>query len=425
MKLKKYLLGDELDFQRKIFFWNMMGSGVNALATLVLQVVVTRLFGEVRAGIFLFAYPLAQQLLTLGGYEMRPYQATDVKNTFSFGTYLTSRFLTGAAMMAGAVLFLLLGDYTAEDACLIFLLCTYKLFDALEDVFHGMFQQRGRLDIAGRALTLRVTLSTAVFVITLLINRNMLFSTVLAICAAAVGLVLFNIPEAREFVKLRPSFSWQPLKRLLMVCFPLCAGTFMLQYISTAPRLAIRDTLSDEMITYFGILFMPNFVINLFTGFAFKPLLTTMASSWVIGNRGKFRQIVFRGMLFVLGFTVLALAGAAWLGIPVLSRLYHVHLDGYLPELLVLLLGGGFNAASVILYYAITVMRRQKSLVYVYAFAFLIALFGARPVVMRCGLMGACVLYTVLMAVIALLFWGLLLIFSYRDKNKPGKEACP
>lgn len=420
MKLKRYLLGEELDFQRKIFFWNMLGSGVNALATLVLQVVVTRLFGEVRAGIFLFAYPLAQQLLTLGGYEMRPYQATDVKETFPFGTYLASRFVTGAAMMLGAALFILLGGYTEQDACLIFLLCTYKLFDALEDVFHGMFQQRGRLDIAGRALTLRVVLSTSVFVITLLINRNMLFSTLLAICAAAVGLVLFNIPEAREFVKLRPSFSRPPLKKLLTVCFPLCAGTFMLQYISTAPRLAIRSLLPEEMITYFGILFMPNFVINLFTGFAFKPLLTTMASSWVIGNRKKFRLIVFRGMLFVLGFTILTILVGTWLGLPVLSMLYHVKLDGYLPELLMLLLGGGFNAASVILYYAITVMRRQKSLVYIYAAAFLIALLGARPVVGHCGLMGACVLYTALMAFITLLFWGALLLFSYR--NKYGKE---
>ncbi len=46
----------------------------------------------------------------------------------------------------------------------------------------------------------------------------------------------------------------------------------------------------------------------------------------------------------MIGLTLFVLAGGFILGIPALSIVYGVDLDGYKAELMVLLLGGGFLA---------------------------------------------------------------------------------
>ena len=71
---------------------------------------------------------------------------------------------------------------------------------------------------------------------------------------------------------------------------------------------------------------------------------------------------------------------------------------------MVVLVGGGFNALCVLLYYMITVMRRQKYVLIGYTVAALTAWFSGDRLVRAFGLMGASYTYLLSVAVLCILF---------------------
>lgn len=81
------------------YLWNTLGSVMNAAASVVLLLVTTRVLGSYWGGVFSIAYAVGQQFQTLGAFEMRPMQSTDVEKEHTFSTYLASRILTTLCMV--------------------------------------------------------------------------------------------------------------------------------------------------------------------------------------------------------------------------------------------------------------------------------------------------------------------------------------
>lgn len=419
--MNRLLLGNTDNLERKIYLWNIIGSMANALASVILLFVVTRVLGANDAGIFTLANSTALMMLTIGFYEMRAFQATDVKGVYSFSDYLMSRFVTVAAMVAASFFFVFAGGYTYEKAAVMLLLCIYKVFDALEDVFHGLYQQQGRLDVAGRSLSLRVLLSTAAFVIVLLATRSLIGSCVAAIIAAAAGFMLFNLTIFRHFYG--GAFHWnkKAVFTLLWVCLPMFLGSFMLVYINNAPKYAIDTYLSfenNDYQAYFGYLFMPSFVINLFSTFIFRPMVTPMAQAWADHDRSRLTRIIGKLLAAIVFLTIAGVAVGYFFGVPILSWFYGIDLSSYRAELLILVLGGGCNAVVTLMFYGITVLRKQKLLVVGYGATLVLALVISNILVSSYGLMGASVAFFVSMAVLALLFFIIFIVCYKKESRK-------
>ena len=148
---------------RKNVTWNMAGSIAYAALSVLLLMVVTRTVGAEQAGVFSIAFTTGQLMLTLGLYNMHPFQATDIRGEYTFQDYFTTRCITCAAMMLFSGVYIALSGYTFEKSLIVFLLCLYKMFDGMSDVFEGQFQQQGKLYIAGKAMAFRSVLSGVVF----------------------------------------------------------------------------------------------------------------------------------------------------------------------------------------------------------------------------------------------------------------------
>ena len=191
---------------------------------------------------------------------------------------------------------------------------------------------------------------------------------------------------------------------IFWACLPLFVGSFLLVYLTNAPRYAIDLYLSREAQAVYAILFMPSLVINLLSGFVFKPLLTEMAVTFTQRNLTRFRSIVGKGIFSVTAAAAVTLIVARLWGVELLGALYGTDLGRYRAELLILLLGGLFNALGIIFYYAIVTMRRQKYIFPVYAAAAAFAYFF-RGIVKSRGMFGAAVLYDASMLIVFLLFF--------------------
>lgn len=166
---------------------------------------------------------------------------------------------------------------------------------------------------------------------------------------------------------------------------------------------------------------MPAFVINLFSLFVFRPLLTTLAINWNERKFKGFRSIVGKCVLWVLILTAGAVAGAYLLGIWFLNLFSGLHLDAYRMDLVLIMVGGGMNALIMLFYNVLAVMRRQYLVMGGYTVGFLCSLVISPVLVKRLEIRGAAAAYVIPMAVIVLVFWGITL-FTYEKEKRVVSE---
>lgn len=425
MKIKKLILGEEKDLQKKNFIWNMLGSTIYAFASVILLAAATRVLGADKAGIFSIAFTTGQLMLTIGYYEMRPYQVTDVNNKFCFRDYQAVRIITSTVMIICSLIyvFLLMDKFTWEKAIVVIFICLYKMMDGLADVYEGCFQREGRLDIAGKSLSIRTILASITFIITIVISKDLIITSAMTFVASVIGFIICNVNIISAFDKFKITFDLKKIKAILIECFPFFIGSFMSMYIFSAVRYAIDSNMKESFQTYFSIIFMPTSTISLFTGFILKPLLTTLATSWKERQMNQFKAIIVKILLYIVGFTLITIVGAYIMGIPVLSWLYKVDLSPYKFELLLLLVGGGISAASTTFYYCLTVMRKTRSIFYGYVLTFISAFLFSNYFVKMWGITGAAVLHCILMLMMSSSFAILTYINfkKYKELKKPTK----
>lgn len=396
------------DIERSSYIWNMSGSMLLAFQSVIMLMIITRTLGLEAAGIYTIAYANANLFLTIGKYGMRNFQVSDIKGRYSFGDYFASRCITTIAMLLISVFYIMIiaqsYGYSKEKCYVILWMCLFKAVDSLEDVFHALYQKSGRLDVASKILTLRMVITILLFGFNLIVTKNLLKSL---ISSTIVTIILFMVSIFITYDNFKiTNLKWNigTVKNLLLICFPLFAGGFLSFYIGNAPKYAIDMYLSDEVQACYGFIAMPVFVIGLLNGFVFNPILYKISVMWHEQRRKEFIKCILRQCLILAIITVTCMGGGYLLGIPVLSVLYHTDLTGYRIELLILLLGGGFLGLSGLLNTVVTIMRYQRMVIFIYGVVAIVALFLSKPVVFRYQILGASVMYTLLMAILCVLF---------------------
>jgi len=421
MNIKKVIVGNNSKLSQKGAFWNMCASGLNAGMSAVLSMVVIRIMGEGSIShTFATAFSLAQMLLTIGYFDMRAYQVTDLKNPTPFTYYFTSRIITCGAMIAFSILYIFMNDYTAYEAIMIFLMCVFKMLDAFEDVMGGLFQKNGRLDIGGKLQSIRIVLCLVTFTAALFISKDLILTSAITVISGVILVIILNFPIVPLYDKLKVTFHFKILKALFIACMPMFTGSFLMMYISQAPRDAIYNYTGNEFQTAYSVLFLPSSVVNLLSNFVFQPLLLPLADRWEKRDYKTFSKLVRTLLLLLLALTGIAVIGAYLLGIPILSIIYALDLSTYKSALVVLMQGGGIGAAGTLIYYCTTVIRCQKYLLVGHILS-AVAAFILSPIFVRSnGILGASVAYTSAILIRFICFFIIFIICYRSEKRKHG-----
>ncbi len=391
------------------FIWNTIGILCNAGTSFLLLIFVTRICGDFSAGIFALGFANAQLMLSIGRYGMRAYQATDIKDSVTFQTYFLSRIITCILMLIISLAYIISKGYSFTKAAIVFSICAIKMADALEDVFHGLFQQHGRMDLAGKYLTARNLITMLSFIIILAVTKNLLFTCVVTGILSIAACICLNIPTAREMVSIRLKLYKRDLATLFISCFPLFIGSFLALYINNVPKYMIDRYLTEDIQAFFNILFMPAFVINLVSEFIFKPLLTDIAIKWEQNQMKNFVVYIFRLWMGILMITVIVVTAGYLIGNDLLSFIYGVDLTKYRKELIILLLSGGFSACVYLLFHVLTAMRRQRNLLAGYTFTALFITALSPVLVRKYTIFGASVTCFISSIILFLIFSFMLL----------------
>lgn len=407
--LNQLLLGNEKHIGQRNMIWNMVGSGVYSLTSMLIGMAVARILGADSGGIFLFAFTtFGQQMYTVAYFGMRPVHITDVQKEYSFGDYRRFRIMTSSAAMIIGVLYTV---FVAQDflkKAVVMLMVCYKVIDGFADVYESEFQRNGKLYLTGKSNTFRTLLSVLSFLLVLVLTKDLILSSIVAVAAQLLGFHLFNQSVIKELVGIDWSVGKNTGKELYHAGKWLFLSTFLDLYIFAASKFAIDAQMEASASTYFGAVFIPTSIINLAAGFIIRPFLTSMSGYWEIQDDKKFWKSIRTIMYAILGFTAAGLAAAYFFGIPVLSLMYGSvvgsELTPYKWALLINILGGSFYAAANLLYYVLVIMKGRKSIFVIYIIGTIAAAVLSSVFVKAYGINGGAFSYLLLMGFLASMF---------------------
>ncbi|EOS80520.1 hypothetical protein C817_01646 [Dorea sp. 5-2] len=393
--------------QRSIYIWNITGSIANALLSIVALMIVTRFLDDRQADIFSIAWSISLLMATVGTFQIRMYQATDVKGVFCFRQYHLFRIITVCVMMVSSYIYILMRGYTGKKALVVMVICLFRAVDSMADVYEGWFQQKERLDLAGKALTYRIIVAVIGFGIGLALTKDLLFSCLILVASYMICYVFYDLRYYKAVDAFRSNVTegmkgaW--IVKMVMEGFPLFINAFLIASIMNAPKMVLDTVIEQGMLeqgvqTAFNIIFMPASFLNL-AYIVFRPLITKMAVMWNVGEEKEFLKILIKVEIALVGIGIVILAGSALIGIPALSFVYAVELAEYKRELLVVIIGGCIYTFAAVLDNALVVIRMQYVLVLSYVVTYLYIKIAAKVMIGSWGVLGGAISYATAMGV--------------------------
>ena len=276
--------------------------------------------------------------------------------------------------------------------------------DAFEDVYFGEYQKNNRLDIASKMWGTRY-ISTIILMIVLIVVTKNLYLTVVVSTIFTFAVMILFIFLTKEYVSEYERPRVGRVFKQLLVTLPLALGAFLTLYIGWAPRDAIDMILKDETIqAIYNYLSMPVFVVQMMVTFIFNPRIYHISCLWNDRKISDYMKETMKQVAFVVAITLICIAGAAVLGVPVLSMLFNVDLKPYKLDLLIMLVGSGCLGMATLLGNLLTVMRYQNAILVGYVIVSVISFFFMGRAVMLYNVRGAVVFYVVILFLLSLIF---------------------
>lgn len=399
--------------ERKNVAWNMIGSLVYAGSSMILTALVNHLVGTEQGGIFGFAFStFGQQMFLVAYFGMRPLQSTDTSQSYTFLEYRMARLATCLMAVLFGICYIIFhtfspsADYTVQKALVVFLMVVYKVLDGFADVYESEFQRNGRLYLTGQAMAFRTLLSVFCFLGTLAVTKDLLLSCVVAVLSQGAGILLFDKRAAERVPGITftrtPGRQW----KLVQDSFLLFLSVFLDGLIFAMAKYAVDARMTSTDNAVFVAIFMPTSVINLAANFVIRPFLTRMSHQWEEKKFSEFKSGLKKLSGIIALLTVIALAGAWAIGVPVLGAISNVELKPYLPGLLFIVLGGGFFAVMNLFYYVLVIMKKQKRIFFGYVPVSIFSFFFSFWLVGVGGINGGAFSYMMEMLLLMLCFMG-------------------
>lgn len=409
--------------QEKIFFWNVLGSISTAAISVFLLNIVSRLLSDSVSDTFSFAQTIGNQLIVIGLFQVRNYQATDIKEKYSFSAYFGTRIFTCLMMMLGTVIYIFFKGDDSYKSNVIFLLCLYRATDAFSDVYQGLFQQKTRMDIAGKSLFYRNCLVAIVFFLGLVFTKDLLITLSLVCLVSALFIVGYDIRIGRYFEKVRiKGICFSKIYQLILESSPLFINGFLQLHIYSQSRYSIDEMLKlglaqTGMQKDFNILFMPAFVMNLMM-FFLRPMITQMAVYEMRQDMKSLNKLRNKILLILLLFAIIVLTASGFIGLPIISLVFGTDLTQYQVPFMILMLGGVISAYATVFDNILIVLRQQKLLIISYFSAFIVSILTSNYLVRQYHILGASISFLLAMTVWLLLTLGIYVKVGYRKKEK-------
>ena len=315
--------------KKREFIWNTIGSLISSVLNAIILAFCTRLNGIEIAGMFSISYATASILDSIGNFGLRIYQTTDTERKNTFSEYLIARLFAVTLMVMIGIIFVIVTGYTEEKLYICLLLILFRAIENISETYQAEFQLNGRLELGGKTIVYRNIIGLIVFFILDYITKNIILSLIGFLITNIIIFMVYDARIIKNFTKINFKVNKENVIKIIKECIPLAISTLISMYVINAVKYAIDASGDYTMQTYFNILYMPTFVINMLSIFIIKSFLKPFGEYWNEKKYKKFVKIIL-AIVGVLAFaTICAEIGAYIVGIPLLNLLYGVDLGEY------------------------------------------------------------------------------------------------
>ena len=387
------------------FVWNTAGFASWGMVFPLLTIVVTWLAGVERAGMFSFAFVVANLLYIMGNYGVRTYQVSDIDEYHGFSDYQLNRIITCVAMLAVGFMFAKVAGYEGEMFTMSVGLFAYKAVDALGEVYEGRLQQVDKLYLGGISLSVRSVAAFVGFSALLLITGDLGIAAIAMAVASLATLAFLTFPLTMFETPRSTPPNMHSVGVLFKECFPVFLALFLYAVIDNMPKFVMQGaSLPYENQLYFNALYFPAQAILITVGMIYKPLLVKMANVWADeSRRARFDLIIVAMMALIVAITVVGVLFMNWIGIPLMGFMYGLDFVPFTQLSFIMLAAGGVTAAIDFLYQVITILRRQQVVMSLYLITFGFSLLVLILMIPMMELEGAVVGYLIVMSILLIL----------------------
>jgi len=294
--------------------WNSSGSLIYLIFQWLITYLVVILLGFTDAGIFTLALSISGIAFAVALYGVRGYQVSDISREYSDKTYVLARTTTSVLALGGALVYLAISAYSLYAALCIVAYLIFKISESYADVYHGIFQRDGRMDIIGKSFILRGVVSNSLAIACMAITHQLLISICVLAFTSWVLIFLYDRNKVGDFYEKSNVTSVRNIFDLLIACAPLAIYALLSSFFMYIPRISLENIMGSETLGIYASIAIPAVIIQVVSGYIFSPLLTIFAEHVSEGNFKLFRKLLIKTFTVIVALSMIVIVGGVIFG---------------------------------------------------------------------------------------------------------------
>lgn len=301
---------------KKNIVWNSIGTFVMFFCQWLMMVLVVRLSGYSDSGILSLSISCGNVFLIIAAFGVKTYQVSDVSGKYKAGQYYAAKILSIAITLIVACVWIIVAPYEGVEKISIILYALYIMVYSYSDAIYGELQKKWRLDIAGISMIIRNIAALIAFCLIIWFTKNIKLALIIMLAASLIVLFAYDIPQTKKTKEIAviPDFAEKKGFILLKECFPYAIYTFLHTLVLTVPKLAVRGYFDQDTLGIYSAVMAPVTVLQVVATFVINPLSTLLAMHLEDGKIKELVKIMIKVILMLVGFLVVGILVAMFLG---------------------------------------------------------------------------------------------------------------
>lgn len=411
-----------MDNMKKNFIWNTIGVFTLSLTSFVYSFLLARFCNLSITGIWSYAFALACTMATLASFGGRTFQVTDAKNELSTYTYVSSRYFTVAIVFIFLIIYTIIKDFNFDKTLIIILLCSFKFFEELSDVYYGILQKHDKLYIVGKSLFFKSIINILLFFVCIMTTNSLLLAVIVILINNILFFILYDkrlaLKEEKIERKIIKDHYIKFVKNNIMICLIL----FMSTYLVNCPKYIMANYMSNKIQGIFNILILPATAITLIGTFIINPLLVDISKNYKNGKIKQIKHISYKIILIILLCGILGATIAYFIGNPIYKIIFNFELSNYMKEFIVIIFGCVFYTITMVLTSILITTRNLVSQVILNLILLILAYIICNILIQRYGITGASYSYLIIMFIRTIIYIIFIKMIK-EDKNEKKQNT--
>lgn len=391
---------------RRNFIVTLGGNIVYAGCQWGVLVALAKLLEPESVGQFILGLTVAAPVFLFANLQLGNIVATDATRQTSFEEYLRLRLLTTLAAAAVVLGLVVASGYPLRTAVVVLAIGVAKTFDAISDIFHGLYQQQERMHHVSASLVCNGIVSLAATALMLWWTRDVLWGAAGFAFGSAVSLVIYNFPTGSAVWRcaghpqISPETSlwrsvltrdWHPrvLARLAWLAAPLGVVAGLVTLNANLPRYFIHMDLGDRQLGVFAALAYVMTAGVTFVGALCNSAVPRLARHFADRNFKGFSRLLAKILAVAMAVGLAGITVALVAGRQVLTLLYRPEYAEQSTVFVWLMVAAAISYASSGLGFAVTATRHFSMLLLPYCSVTLTTLAACVILIPRYHLAGA------------------------------------